>query len=108
MSRLTELFKSWGEWIRFGLVIAFVLGTSWLSTHYVSQEQYRTDLEATEKWRNETTKNLKDLTAAVSALATAVKVESEQVNIHQDKLLADHEARIRALEDNRRKAERYD
>ena len=98
MNTLTNIVKKYGEWLRFALLLIGMAATSYLNSHYITTDRYQADAAEGEKWRIETTKNIKELTSAVSMLAASVKVQTEQVNVRQEKMLDDHEQRIRALE----------
>ena len=78
--------KIGGDWIRFGLIIAFIAAQNFLDTRYVTSGAYAKDQEKNEA-------SLAAIQASVNSTSTAITLLQDQT-----KLLADHELRIRAIE----------
>jgi hypothetical protein len=87
MAMTDVIKKNWGEisaWLRFALLGAGIFATLWGNSHYVTKEEYRVDHVETEQ-------RLKTMELLL--------VETKFANAQ----LADHEARIRKLEELERK-----
>lgn len=83
---MSATLKSWGEWIRWILLVAFIGGMSFFDRRYVTAESYGED-------RANTATSLEAIHSSIQTANTSIALLQEQT-----KTLSDHESRLRVLE----------
>lgn len=94
---VAERIVAWSEPAFKALVILGLVAVLWLNSNYVRSERYESDRASEEATRRASEK---ELTARMDAVERALLVmaEAQKDQARQDTQIADHEARIRALE----------
>lgn len=98
MPPMKDWFKTYGEWLRMGIVIAAVIASQYLNTNYVRADQYRADREKDAQTREATAQalsNIRDTTQRTDNQLTNLR---DQLFVMHSKQLEDHETRMRELE----------
>ncbi len=84
------------EWAYKGFVILGLMASLWLQSHYVTRERYEADQKSQVERNNKV-----DYTLVSLDKSLAILIEQQKIREAQDRELADHEARLRVLENRR-------
>lgn len=83
---MSDAIKTWGEWIVRAIVVGLLVANLYMKQNYVSAEAYAKDKESATLVIDSIRSSIVSMDKAVSLLA------------RQDRLIEDHEMRLRALE----------